>query len=131
MAPMCPAHIHGCPRKPAPDTVLLPPALPPAGVKRLASLGMVPEVPGMAALDMNSAEDKIVNNTREVVPGMVLAGMELSEVDGSPRMGPTFGAMFISGQKAAHVALNVLKKKQAQKAAAAAKAAAPAEAISA
>lgn len=74
----------------------------------------------MGALDMNTAEDKIVNNTREVVPGLVLAGMELSEVDGSPRMGPTFGAMFISGQKAAHVALNVLKKREATAAAVAA-----------
>jgi thiamine thiazole synthase len=82
-------------------------------VKRLAALGMVPSVPGMYALDMNSAEDKIVNNTREVVPGIVLAGMELSEVDGSPRMGPTFGAMFMSGMKAAHVAVNALKKQKA------------------
>eukprot|EP00877_Chromochloris_zofingiensis_P005937 jgi/Chrzof1/1597/Cz10g14020.t1 len=86
-------------------------------VKRLARLGMVPDVPGMAALDMNTAEDRIVNNTREVVPGMVLCGMELSEVDGSPRMGPTFGAMFVSGQKAAHVALAALRKSQAQEAA--------------
>lgn len=76
------------------------------------------------------AEDRIVNNTREVVPGMVLCGMELSEVDGSPRMGPTFGAMFVSGQKAAHVALAALRKKQA--AAAAKKAASTAaEAIAA
>lgn len=67
----------------------------------------------------HQAEDRIVNNTREVVPGMVLCGMELSEVDGSPRMGPTFGAMFISGQKAAHVALAALRKKQAKEAAAA------------
>lgn len=44
---------------------------------------------------------------------MVLCGMELSEVDGSPRMGPTFGAMFVSGQKAAHVALASLRRKQA------------------
>lgn len=82
-------------------------------VKRLARLGMVPSVPGMYALDMNTAEDKIVNNTREVVPGMVLTGMELSEVDGSPRMGPTFGAMFVSGQKAAHCALASLRRQQA------------------
>ena len=91
-------------------------------VKRLAKLGMVPEIPGMAALDMNAAEDRIVAATREVVPGMVLAGMEVSEIDGSPRMGPTFGAMFVSGQKAAHVALAALRRKQAaaaQKAAAA------------
>ncbi|KAI8465835.1 MAG: thiazole biosynthetic enzyme [Monoraphidium minutum] len=96
-------------------------------VKRLAKLGMVPTIPGMAALDMNAAEDRIVNSTREVVPGMVLAGMELSEIDGSPRMGPTFGAMFISGQKAAHIAADVLRRRQAaEKAAKAASAAAQA-----
>jgi thiamine thiazole synthase len=44
---------------------------------------------------------------------MVLTGMELSEVDGSPRMGPTFGAMFVSGQKAAHCALASLRALQA------------------
>lgn len=77
------------------------------------------------------AEDRIVNNTREVVPGMVLCGMELSEVDGSPRMGPTFGAMFVSGQKAAHVALAALRRKQAAEAAKKTAGAAPAEALAA
>ena len=47
------------------------------GVKRLAKLGMVAEAPGMAALDMNSAEDAIVQHTREVVDGMVICGMEV------------------------------------------------------
>lgn len=41
------------------------------GVKRLQNLGMIPAVPGMAALDMNAAEDLVVANTRELVPGMV------------------------------------------------------------
>ncbi len=41
---------------------------------------------------------------------MVICGMEVAELDGAPRMGPTFGAMFISGQKAAHCALNSLKR---------------------
>ena len=51
-----------------------------SGVKRLARLGMVnPALPGMGALDMNSAEDAIVDRTREVAPGMVLCGMEVSE----------------------------------------------------
>lgn len=46
-----------------------------AGVKRLAKLGLVQKVPGMAALDMNSAEDSVVNHTREVIPGFVICGM--------------------------------------------------------
>ncbi|XVE80313.1 hypothetical protein DITRI_Ditri14bG0129700 [Diplodiscus trichospermus] len=78
------------------------------GVKRLKSIGMIDSVPGMKALDMNVAEDAIVRLTREIVPGMIVTGMEVSEIDGSPRMGPTFGAMMISGQKAAHLALKSL-----------------------
>ncbi|KAL8033616.1 hypothetical protein ABFX02_13G171000 [Erythranthe guttata] len=78
------------------------------GVKRLKSIGMIDSVPGMKALDMNTAEDAIVRLTREIVPGMIVTGMEVAEIDGAPRMGPTFGAMMISGQKAAHIALQSL-----------------------
>ncbi|MCA2146154.1 sulfide-dependent adenosine diphosphate thiazole synthase [Citrobacter portucalensis] len=78
------------------------------GVKRLKSIGMIKNVPGMKALDMNTAEDAIVRLTREIVPGMIVTGMEVAEIDGAPRMGPTFGAMMISGQKAAHLALKAL-----------------------
>ncbi|KAL9688072.1 hypothetical protein QQ045_032485 [Rhodiola kirilowii] len=78
------------------------------GVKRLRSIGMIEKVLGMKALDMNTAEDAIVELTREIVPGMIVTGMEVAEIDGSPRMGPTFGAMMISGQKAAHLALKAL-----------------------
>ena len=49
-----------------------------AGVKRLAKMGMVDGAPGMSALDMNTAEDMVVRNTREVVPGMIICGMEVS-----------------------------------------------------
>lgn len=83
------------------------------GVKRLQDIGMINAVPGMKALDMNAAEDEIVRLTREVVPGMIVTGMEVAEIDGAPRMGPTFGAMMISGQKAAHLALKALGRPNA------------------
>ena len=56
------------------------------GVKRLKSIGLIDSVPGMKALDMNKAEDAIVKLTREVVPGMIVTGMEVAEIDGAPRM---------------------------------------------
>lgn len=81
--------------------------------KRLDKLGCI-KLGHMRGLDMNSAEDAIVKGTREVTPGLVVTGMELAEVDGSNRMGPTFGAMALSGVKAAEAVLNVydLRKKQ-------------------
>jgi len=76
--------------------------------KRLVSAGLTKGLGNMRGLDMGRAEPTIVNNTREVVPGLIFAGMELSEHDGSNRMGPTFGAMIASGIKAAHVATKIL-----------------------
>ena len=62
-------------------------------VKRLVSMQQLEKIGGMRGLDMNTAEDAIVKRTREIVPGLIVGGMELSEVDGANRMGPTFGAM--------------------------------------
>ena len=82
--------------------------------KRLVSMQAIEKLGGMRGLDMNSAEDAIVKGTREIVPGLIIGGMELSEVDGANRMGPTFGAMAMSGVKAAEEALAVfdIRKKQ-------------------
>jgi thiamine thiazole synthase len=83
-------------------------------VKRLVSMKQLEQLDGMRGLDMGRAEDAIVKNTREVVPGLIVGGMELSEIDGANRMGPTFGAMALSGVKAAEEAIKVfdLRKKQ-------------------
>lgn len=81
-------------------------------VKRLVSMQAVPELGGMRGLDMNKAEDAIVKRTREVVPGMIVGGMELSELDGANRMGPTFGAMVASGIHAAEVAVEVFDRRK-------------------
>ncbi|PYI19954.1 thiazole biosynthesis enzyme [Aspergillus japonicus CBS 114.51] len=80
--------------------------------KRLVSMATVDKLGGMRGLDMNSAEDAIVKNTREVTKGLIIGGMELSEIDGFNRMGPTFGAMVLSGVKAAEEALKVFDERQ-------------------
>lgn len=83
-------------------------------VKRLVSMQQLEKLGGMRGLDMRTAEDAIVKRTREIVPGLIVGGMELSEVDGANRMGPTFGAMALSGVKAAEEALNVWEERHAQ-----------------
>ncbi|KAK4903708.1 hypothetical protein LTR28_001116 [Elasticomyces elasticus] len=81
-------------------------------VKRLVSMQQISALGGMRGLDMNVAEDAIVKNTREIAPGLIVGGMELSEVDGANRMGPTFGAMALSGVKAAEEALKIFDARQ-------------------
>lgn len=83
-------------------------------VKRLVSMQQIEKLGGMRGLDMNTAEDAIVKRTREVVPGLIVGGMELSEVDGANRMGPTFGAMALSGVKAAEECLKVFDERKLQ-----------------
>jgi len=84
--------------------------------KRLVSMkhDNLPTLGGMRGLDMNTAEDAIVKGTREIAPGLIIGGMELSEVDGANRMGPTFGAMALSGVKAAEEALKVFEQRRAE-----------------
>lgn len=77
-------------------------------------MGALEKLGGMRGLDMNTAEDAIVTRTREIVPGLVVGGMELSEIDGSNRMGPTFGAMALSGVKAAEEVLKVFDLRKSQ-----------------
>ncbi|ORY07388.1 Thi4 family-domain-containing protein [Clohesyomyces aquaticus] len=81
-------------------------------VKRLVQMQQLEKLGGMRGLDMATAEDAIVKQTREVVKGLIVGGMELSEVDGANRMGPTFGAMALSGVKAAEEALSVWEERR-------------------
>jgi len=83
-------------------------------VKRLVSMQQLEKLGGMRGLDMSAAEDAIVKGTREIVPGLIVGGMELSEWDGANRMGPTFGAMALSGVKAAEEALRVFDERKRQ-----------------
>lgn len=73
--------------------------------KRIVKSGLVEQLGDMRCLDMGRAEPAIVNRTREVYPGLIVGGMELSELDGANRMGPCFSAMLASGEKVINIIL--------------------------
>jgi thiamine thiazole synthase len=68
------------------------------------------EVMGEKSMWAERGEREILENTREVYPGLVVAGMTANAVFGSPRMGAIFGGMLLSGKKAARVAMELLKQ---------------------
>ena len=67
-------------------------------------------VMGERSMWAEKGEKEILRNTREVYPGLVVAGMTANAVCGSPRMGAIFGGMLLSGKKAARVAAGLLEQ---------------------
>ena len=64
---------------------------------------LVANVPGNGAMWVARSETMVVENTREVYPNCFVAGLAVAAVDGSPRMGPAFGSMLLSGRRAAEL----------------------------
>jgi thiamine thiazole synthase len=59
------------------------------------------KVEGERSMWSEKAETLTLENTREVFPGVYVAGMAANATYGGPRMGPIFGGMLLSGEKAA------------------------------
>jgi len=78
-------------------------------VKRLVDRNLV-EWKGMNPMYVNEGEEYVVEKTGEVYPGLVAAGMSVTETYGLARMGPTFGSMLFSGKKAAEITAAKIKE---------------------
>lgn len=64
-------------------------------------------IEGEKSMWSDRAETLTLDNTREVFPGLYVAGMAANATYGGPRMGPIFGGMLLSGEK---VAAELLKR---------------------
>lgn len=67
------------------------------------------EVKGEKPMYANRGEKAVVEVTGEVYPNLIADGMAASNVFGESRMGPVFGGMLLSGNKAAKIASKKLK----------------------
>ena len=66
-------------------------------------------VVGEKSLWSEVSEETTLENTREIYPGVFVAGMAANATFGSYRMGPIFGGMLLSGEKVAKLILEQLK----------------------
>lgn len=70
------------------------------------------KVLGERSMDADKGEAETVENTKEIFPGLYVCGMAANGVSGSPRMGPIFGGMLLSGEKAAKLIIEELNDKK-------------------
>lgn len=63
---------------------------------------------GEQSMWAHAGEDAILENSKEVCPGLYACGMCANAVLGGPRMGPIFGGMILSGEKVAKAVLSAI-----------------------
>ncbi|MBD3246181.1 MAG: thiazole biosynthesis protein [Candidatus Omnitrophica bacterium] len=67
---------------------------------------------GERSMWADAAENKVLDNTKEVCPGLYVCGMAANAVFGAPRMGPIFGGMVLSGKHAAEQIITRLSQEK-------------------
>lgn len=77
------------------------------GIKLFTETGAVI---GERSLDVVAGEEEVVNGTKEIYPGLYVCGMAASAVSGTPRMGPIFGGMLLSGKRVSELIIERLKR---------------------
>jgi thiazole biosynthesis enzyme len=84
-------------------------------LQMLVGAGLAPTestgIPGEQSMWAEKGEKMVVQNTCEVYPGAWVAGMAVNAVFRGPRMGPIFGGMLLSGERAAKDILKRLNRR--------------------
>jgi thiamine thiazole synthase len=68
------------------------------------------EVPGNGAMWVSRSEEDVMDHTGEVYPNCFVIGLAVAAVHGTPRMGPAFGSMLLSGRYGAELIKKKLKQ---------------------
>ena len=76
----------------------------------LARRNLHQNVPGNGAMWVDRSEESVMEKTGEVYPNLFVVGLSVAAVYGTPRMGPAFGSMLLSGRKGAELIRKKLKR---------------------
>jgi thiamine thiazole synthase len=82
-----------------------------AALRKLGLMGPPGEQKRQGPMDVEAGEAFVASRVAQVFPGVWVAGMSVSAALGGPRMGPIFGGMLLSGQRAAELIAAELRKK--------------------
>ena len=67
-------------------------------------------VPGNGAMWVSRSEQEVMDRTGEIYPNCFVVGLAVAAVYGTPRMGPAFGSMLLSGRYGAQLIQKKLKQ---------------------
>jgi len=81
-----------------------------AALHMLQKRGFIKEpIPGNGAMWIDQSEEEIMKKTGEFYPNLFMVGLSVAAAYGTPRMGPAFGSMLLSGRVGAEKILAKLE----------------------